>query len=149
MHLCNEPGHLGSYTSVLLDYKAMELKINGKAVTVYAAPDTSLLWVIRDEPGLTGTRYGGGYCQSGQVMAATSLLRQTPHPTDAQIKEAMINLWRCITYHALYAARRDLAGPPLPVRWMLPWPQTLRLKLLYVAKAVLPDMEEGHVATGF
>ena len=35
-------------------------KINGKAVNVQAEPDTPLLWVIRDEVGLTGTKFGCG-----------------------------------------------------------------------------------------
>jgi len=36
------------------------LKVNGKAVEVKAEPDTPLLWVIRDEIGLTGTKFGCG-----------------------------------------------------------------------------------------
>ncbi len=36
------------------------LKINGKTTTVQAEPDTPLLWVIRDEVGLTGTKFGCG-----------------------------------------------------------------------------------------
>jgi isoquinoline 1-oxidoreductase subunit alpha len=39
-----------------------------------------------------------GYCQSGMIMAATALLRDTPNPTDAQIDEAMTNICRCGTY---------------------------------------------------
>jgi isoquinoline 1-oxidoreductase alpha subunit len=45
-----------------------------------------------------------GYCQSGQIMAAASLLRQTPHPTDAQIDETMTNICRCATYGRIRAA---------------------------------------------
>jgi isoquinoline 1-oxidoreductase alpha subunit len=46
-----------------------------------------------------------GYCQSGQVMAATALLQRTPKPTDAQIDEAMAgNLCRCGTYVRIRAA---------------------------------------------
>ena len=45
-----------------------------------------------------------GYCQSGQVMAATALLKQTPKPTDSEIAEAMTNLCRCGTYNAIAAA---------------------------------------------
>ena len=37
-----------------------QLKINGKQVEVSAGPDTPLLWVIRDEIGLTGTKFGCG-----------------------------------------------------------------------------------------
>lgn len=51
-----------------------------------------------------------GYCQSGQVMAATALLKQTPHPTDGDIAEAMTNLCRCGTYNAITAAVRQAAA---------------------------------------
>lgn len=50
-----------------------------------------------------------GYCQSGQVMAATALLKQIPKPSDAQIAEAMTNLCRCGTYNAIAAAVRQAA----------------------------------------
>ena len=40
-------------------------ELNGKAVTVTAEDDTPLLWVIRDELGLTGTKYGCGIAQCG------------------------------------------------------------------------------------
>jgi isoquinoline 1-oxidoreductase subunit alpha len=40
-----------------------------------------------------------GYCQSGQVMSASALLKHTPHPTDADIDAAMSgNICRCGTY---------------------------------------------------
>lgn len=45
-----------------------------------------------------------GYCQSGQLMAAASLLRKTPHPSDVQIDEAMTNICRCGTYGRIRAA---------------------------------------------
>ncbi|WP_457105960.1 (2Fe-2S)-binding protein [Methylobacterium sp. P5_C11] len=51
-----------------------------------------------------------GYCQSGQVMAATALLKQTPHPTDSDIADAMTNLCRCGTYNAIAAAVRQAAA---------------------------------------
>lgn len=147
----------------------MELQINNKVYQVQSPPDTPLLWVIRDELGLTGTKYGCGlaqcgacsvmldgevirscvmpieglagrkittiesieedpvgkrvveawvkhqvpqcgYCQSGQVMAATALLKQTTKPTDEQIGAAMVNLCRCGTYNAIRAAVHDLTG---------------------------------------
>jgi len=44
---------------------ATMLDINGKAVTAQAAPDTPLLWVLRDELGLTGTKFGCGVAQCG------------------------------------------------------------------------------------
>ncbi|MFI8481413.1 (2Fe-2S)-binding protein [Pseudomonas sp. NPDC078700] len=147
----------------------MELRINQKIYQVDADADTPLLWVIRDDLGMTGTKYGCGlaqcgacsvlvdgnvvrscvmpvagvvgreittieaiesdevgkrvvttwvdqqvaqcgYCQSGQVMAATALLKQNPKPSDAQIQAAMTNLCRCGTYNAINAAIHDLAG---------------------------------------
>ena len=143
----------------------MELRINQKSYQVDADADTPLLWVIRDDLGLTGTKYGCGlaqcgacsvlvdgnvvrscvtpvagvvgreittieadavgqrvvaawvehqvaqcgYCQSGQVMAATALLKHTPAPSDAQIEAAMVNLCRCGTYNAIRTAVHDLA----------------------------------------
>jgi isoquinoline 1-oxidoreductase subunit alpha len=39
-----------------------------------------------------------GYCQSGMIMAAVSLLDQKPNPTDADIDAAMTNICRCGTY---------------------------------------------------
>jgi isoquinoline 1-oxidoreductase subunit alpha len=41
------------------------LKINGKSVTLNAEPDTPLLWVIREEGGLTGTKFGCGMALCG------------------------------------------------------------------------------------
>ena len=147
----------------------MKLQINNQTHDVESDGDTPLLWVIRDELGMTGTKYGCGlaqcgacsvmvdgqivrscvtpldsvadrsittieaieddpvgkavvaawvahqvpqcgYCQSGQVMAATALLKQTPNPTEDDIAAAMINLCRCGTYNSIKAAVRDLAG---------------------------------------
>ncbi|MDU4127677.1 (2Fe-2S)-binding protein [Pantoea sp.] len=147
----------------------MELHINNHTYQTDAEADTPLLWVIRDDLGMTGTKYGCGlaqcgacsvlvdgqivrscvtpvekvagkqittieaieddevgrrvvdawvnlqvpqcgYCQSGQVMAATALLKQTRQPTDEQIAAAMINLCRCGTYNAINAAVHRLAG---------------------------------------
>ncbi|WP_321793788.1 (2Fe-2S)-binding protein [Burkholderia pyrrocinia] len=152
----------------------MQLQINGKTYPVKSNGDTPLLWVIRDELGMTGTKYGCGlaqcgacsvlvdgvvtrscvmpaesvagrkittieaieeddvgkrvveawvkhqvpqcgYCQSGQVMAATALLKQNPHPTDEQVAAAMVNLCRCGTYNAIRAAVEELSsGNALP-----------------------------------
>ncbi len=39
-----------------------------------------------------------GYCQSGQIMAAASLLERTPTPSDTDIDEQMTNICRCMTY---------------------------------------------------
>ncbi|WP_107990300.1 (2Fe-2S)-binding protein [Breoghania corrubedonensis] len=147
----------------------MELTINDTSYEVQSDGETPLLWVIRDELGLTGTKFGCGlaqcgacsvlvdgvvtrscvtplasvvggrittieaieedeigkrvveawvdhqvpqcgYCQSGQVMAATSLLKENANPNDDEIAAAMTNLCRCGTYNAISAAIRDLAG---------------------------------------
>ena len=45
-----------------------------------------------------------GYCQSGMIMAAVSLLKQKPKPTDADIDAAMTNICRCGTYQRIRAA---------------------------------------------
>jgi isoquinoline 1-oxidoreductase alpha subunit len=43
-----------------------------------------------------------GYCQSGQIMSATALLANTPHPSDADIDDAMSgNICRCGTYNRI------------------------------------------------
>ena len=51
-----------------------------------------------------------GYCQSGQIMAATALLKQKPKPTDADIDAAMTNICRCGTYQRIRAAIHMAAG---------------------------------------
>jgi len=136
---------------------------------VEVEPDTPLLWVIREQIGLTGTKYGCGvaqcgactvhidgvatrscsmpvsavseqqkivtieglspdvthpiqkawlaldvpqcgYCQSGQIMAAVSLLKKTPKPSDQDIDAAMTNICRCGTYQRIRAAVHLAAG---------------------------------------
>ncbi|MEN2470065.1 (2Fe-2S)-binding protein [Burkholderia stabilis] len=48
-----------------------------------------------------------GYCQSGQIMQAASLLKTNPHPSDADIDDAMSgNICRCGTYTRIRAAIR-------------------------------------------
>ena len=63
---------------------AVTLQINGKAVNVAAAPDTPLLWVLRDELGLTGTKYGCGVAQCGActVLADGTPIRSCSMPID-------------------------------------------------------------------
>lgn len=57
-----------------------------------------------------------GYCQSGQIMSAVALLKQTPKPTDSDIDAAMQgNICRCGTYNrirqAIHSAATDIATP--------------------------------------
>lgn len=146
----------------------MKLKVNGSVHDVDVEEDMPLLWVLRDELGFTGTKYGCGiaqcgacsvhidgelvkscqvaamdvegevttieglgtpdlmhtvqqawvthqvaqcgYCQSGQIMAATALLSENTTPTDAEIDEAMsANLCRCGTYPRIRAAVKTAA----------------------------------------
>ena len=55
--------------------KALELEINGKRYSVNYPPDTPLLYVLRDELGLTGSKYG---CGEGQCGACTVLIGGAP-----------------------------------------------------------------------
>jgi isoquinoline 1-oxidoreductase subunit alpha len=51
-----------------------------------------------------------GYCQSGQIMSATALLKSTPHPEDSDIDAAMAgNICRCGTYVRIRAAIKHAA----------------------------------------
>jgi isoquinoline 1-oxidoreductase alpha subunit len=131
--------------------------LNGRPLTIDAADDTPLLWVIRDLAGIKGTKFGCGigmcgactvhlngravrscitplaavagaaittiegldpqgqhplqkawietqtpqcgYCQSGQIMQAATLIKDYPNPTDADIDAVMNgNLCRCMAY---------------------------------------------------
>jgi len=52
-----------------------------------------------------------GYCQSGQIMSATALLADKPHPSDADIDDAMSgNICRCGTYVRIRAAIKEAAN---------------------------------------
>jgi isoquinoline 1-oxidoreductase subunit alpha len=50
-----------------------------------------------------------GYCQSGQILAAVSLLARNPDPSDAEIDAAMTNICRCGTYPRIRAAIHSAA----------------------------------------
>ncbi|OZV70722.1 (2Fe-2S)-binding protein [Winogradskyella aurantia] len=139
------------------------LNVNGKKVTVDVDADTPLLWVLRDELNLMGTKFGCGiascgsctvhlngmamrscvtpvssaesveittieglgeeklhpvqeawkeldvpqcgYCQAGQIMTATSFLKQNPNPSTEEIRNAMNgNLCRCASYNRIEKA---------------------------------------------
>lgn len=143
------------------------LNINGQIRKVEADDDTPLLWVLRDNLKLTGTKFGCGaalcgactvhidgeavrscvlplsavqgkhittieglentpwqvlqqawithqvpqcgYCQSGALMAAASLLKSTSQPSDADIDAAISNICRCGTYPRMRAAIHSAA----------------------------------------
>ncbi len=144
------------------------LQVNGKNWRIHAEPDTPLLWVLRYNLGLTGTKFGCGislcgactvhldgvairscshsianvagrevvtieglskdglhpvqrawlqekvaqcgYCQSGQILAATALLERNRSPSDDDIDRAMNgNICRCATYARIRAAIRQAA----------------------------------------
>jgi len=52
-----------------------------------------------------------GYCQSGQIMQAISLLKEKPRPSDADIEGSMSgNICRCGTYQRIRAAIKAAAG---------------------------------------
>ena len=147
----------------------MKFNVNGTEHDVDVEPDMPLLWVLRDELGFTGGKYGCGiaqcgactvhvdgiavrscqvtaaalegsdittieglgtpdslhavqeawvehqvaqcgYCQSGQIMQAATLLDLNPTPSDQDINEAMSgNLCRCGTYPRIRAAIKTAA----------------------------------------
>jgi len=60
-------------------------------------------WIKQDVPQC-------GYCQAGQIMAATALLQQNPNPTDQEIESAMAgNICRCGTYVRIKKAVKKAA----------------------------------------
>ena len=76
----------------------------GKKVTTIEGLSSDLshpvqkAWIEEDVPQC-------GYCQSGQIMGAAALLAKKPHPSDAEIDEAMSgNICRCGTYQRIRKA---------------------------------------------
>jgi len=145
----------------------IEFILNGKKMSTSAAADTPLLWVLRDEFKLTGTKFGCGigmcgactvhfndqavrscslpvaavagstirtiegleskhplqqawideqvpqcgYCQSGQIMQAATLLASNPNPSEEDIVNHMSgNLCRCMAYKRIKSAITHVAG---------------------------------------
>ena len=64
---------------------ATTVDVNGRALSVNASPDTPLLWVLRDELGLTGTKFGCGIAQCGActVLADGQPIRSCQMPISA------------------------------------------------------------------
>ncbi|WP_198381893.1 (2Fe-2S)-binding protein [Roseomonas sp. KE2513] len=81
----------------------------GAQVTTIEAMESDPVGAKIVEAWVAGQVAQCGYCQSGQVMAATALLKATPKPTDEDIAAAMTNLCRCGTYNAIAAAVRQAA----------------------------------------
>ena len=149
---------------------AYTLNVNGRSVTADVDPAKPLLWVLREDLGVLGPKFGCGlaqcgactvhidgqpvracitpissvgtkrvvtieamdndavgkrgqaawteidvaqcgYCQAGQIMSATALIKTTPKPTDADINTAMQgNLCRCATYTRIRRAIKRASG---------------------------------------
>ena len=51
-----------------------------------------------------------GYCQSGMIMAVSSLLTEKPHPTDADVDAAITNICRCGTFARIRKAIHGLTA---------------------------------------
>jgi isoquinoline 1-oxidoreductase alpha subunit len=82
---------------------------NGEVVTIEGISEdgdhpVQLAWIKEDVPQC-------GYCQAGQIMSATALLKQNPNPTDEEIESAMAgNLCRCGTYIRIKKAVKEAAS---------------------------------------
>jgi isoquinoline 1-oxidoreductase alpha subunit len=63
----------------------LEINVNGKVHSVDVEPDTPLLWVLREQVGLTGTKYGCGIAQCGSctVMIDGEAVRSCAYPVSA------------------------------------------------------------------
>jgi isoquinoline 1-oxidoreductase alpha subunit len=88
----------------------IEAAVGSDVITIEGIGDTELgrkmqqAWLAIDVPQC-------GYCQGGQILAATALLKATPHPTEPEIDAAMSgNICRCGTYVRIRAAIRHVAG---------------------------------------
>ena len=70
------------------------LTVNGSSVKVKAAPDTPLLWVLRDELNLTGTKYGCGMAQCGActVLVDGAATRACVTPVAAVARKKVVTI---------------------------------------------------------
>jgi len=83
----------------------------GKKIITIEAIDQDAMGKKVQEAWLTLGVPQCGYCQSGQIMSATALLKKNPKPTDADIDKAMSgNICRCGTYCRIRAAIKQVAG---------------------------------------
>jgi len=87
---------------------AISFNLNGLAVSVQSEPDTPLLWVLRDEIGLTGTKFGCGKAQCGSctVHVNGSAVRacQTPVSSVSGKKVATVESLSADNSHPLQKA---------------------------------------------
>ncbi len=92
-----------------------QLKINGKQVEVSAGADTPLLWVIRDEVGLTGTMFGCGValCGACTVLAGGMAIRSCVTPLSAVEGNEIVTIEGLSPdgMHPLQVAWRELNVP--------------------------------------
>jgi isoquinoline 1-oxidoreductase alpha subunit len=103
--------------TVLVDGKPMRScttpvsTLAGKAVTTVEALEHDPVGKVVQDAWTKLDVVQCGYCQSGQVMSATALLKTNRKPTDADIDGAMAgNICRCATYVRIRAAIKDAAG---------------------------------------
>ena len=73
---------------------SLELEINGKKYSVAYPPDTPLLYVLRDELGLTGTKYGcgEGTCGACTVLIAGTARRSCQMPVSAAVSKSITTI---------------------------------------------------------
>ncbi len=100
VHVDGEPVRSCSYPAAAAEGKAITT-IEG--LSADASHPVQQAWVKHQVPQC-------GYCQSGQIMTAVSLLAKKPQPSDADINAAMTNLCRCGTYKRIRDAIHDVAG---------------------------------------
>ncbi len=85
--------------------------VSGKHITTIEGLVQTALGKAVEEAWLNVDVPQCGYCQSGQIMAATALLAENPHPNDEQINAAMNgNLCRCGTYNRIRAAIKQASA---------------------------------------
>jgi len=84
--------------------------IGDSAVTTIEAIGATAAGARIQQAWLDGEVPQCGYCQSGQIMSASALLAENPHPTDSDIDDAMSgNICRCGTYPRIRAAIKQAA----------------------------------------
>jgi isoquinoline 1-oxidoreductase alpha subunit len=83
----------------------------GKRVTTIEAIQNDPVGKVVQQAWLDNAVAQCGYCQGGQIMSATALLRDNRNPDDAQIKAAMVgNICRCGTYNRIKTAIQSAAA---------------------------------------